>query len=174
VSQPGGEPPKKQPGGKPYRVGVGMVLFNRDGLVFVGLRVDQTQEAWQLPQGGLDPGEEPLAAAYRELAEEIGTDKVELMAEIADWLTYDLPPALAAHVWGGRFRGQRQKWFAFRFHGRDSDIDLDANPGTHTREFSTWKWAPIDQLPQTIVDFKRPIYERLVAEFRHLATTPYR
>ena len=96
------------------------------------------------------------------------------MAETADWLTYDLPPALAAQVWGGRFRGQRQKWFAFRFHGRDGDIDLDANPGTHTREFSTWKWAPIDQLPQTIVDFKRPIYERLVAEFRHLATTPYR
>jgi putative (di)nucleoside polyphosphate hydrolase len=169
MNQPGGEPAVKQTSGKPYRVGVGMVVFNREGLVFVGLREDQTQEAWQLPQGGVDDGEEPLAAAKRELAEEIGTDKIELIAEIGDWLSYDLPPALAAITWNGRFRGQRQKWFAFRFLGRDSDIDLDALPGSHAREFSEWKWMAMAQLPQTIIEFKRPIYERLVREFRHLS-----
>lgn len=153
---------------KPYRQGVGIVLFNQMGRVFVGRRADQAIDAWQLPQGGIDEGEDPLAAARRELKEETGADKTELIGEVSEWLSYDLPPELAAQAWGGGYRGQRQKWFAFRFTGKDSDIRLDGHGGR--QEFLEWKWLPLEQLPAQIVDFKRPLYERLVAEFRHLTT----
>jgi putative (di)nucleoside polyphosphate hydrolase len=148
----------------PYRRGIGIVLFDGRGRVFVGRRSDP-KNAWQLPQGGIDPGESPLAAAWRELKEEIGTDKAEPIGQIEEWLTYDLPPRLAKRAWGGRFRGQKQKWFAFRFLGEDKDIDL----GAHKREFADWKWAELDDLPNIIVAFKRALYRRLVAEFRFLS-----
>ena len=149
---------------RPYRPGVGMMLLNREGQVFVGRRLDQTAEAWQMPQGGIDPGEEPRATALRELAEEIGTAKAEIIAESRDWLTYDLPPELADKVWKGRYRGQKQKWFALRFLGRDSDIDV----ATAHPEFEAWRWAPAGDMLRLIVPFKRALYEQVVAEFRHL------
>ncbi|MEQ9639637.1 MAG: RNA pyrophosphohydrolase [Alphaproteobacteria bacterium] len=149
---------------RPYRKGVGIVLLNRDDLVFVGMRVDQTVAAWQLPQGGIDDGEDPRAAAIRELAEETGVERAEPIAESRGWLSYDLPPDLADKVWKGRYRGQAQKWYAMRFLGTEDDIRLDA----HEQEFSAWKWAPMVALPDLIVPFKRPLYEQVVAEFRHL------
>jgi putative (di)nucleoside polyphosphate hydrolase len=149
----------------PYRQGVGVMLFNRAGAVFVGRRIDTHADAWQMPQGGIDDGESPRDAALRELAEEIGTAKAEIVGESRDWYAYDLPPAVRRKVWGGRFRGQRQKWFALRFTGKDSDIDLDtAHP-----EFAAWKWVSLPSLPELIVPFKRALYRELVAEFGHLA-----
>ncbi len=155
-------------GGKkrPYRLGVGAVLFDRRGRVFVARRIDTAGEAWQMPQGGIDSGEAPRAAVLRELKEEIGTAKARIVGESRGWLAYDLPPALAGKAWGGRYRGQKQKWFALRFTGRAADIRLDA--GTHP-EFSAWKWIPLEDLPRRIVAFKRPLYEALVAEFRRFA-----
>lgn len=148
---------------RPYRRGVGAVVFDPTGRVLVARRIDTPGEAWQLPQGGIDEGEAPRAAVARELAEEIGTDKFEIIAESADWLAYDLPDDIADRVWEGRYRGQRQKWFAVRFTGVDSDVALGAAPHP---EFSDWKWVAIEILPDTIVAFKRAVYERLVAEFR--------
>jgi putative (di)nucleoside polyphosphate hydrolase len=149
----------------PYRPGVGMMLINRAGRVFVAQRIDTPSDAWQMPQGGIDEGETPLEAARRELREEIGTDQAEMIAEIPDWLSYDLPADLIPRLWGGRFRGQTQKWFAFRFLGEDRDIDIE----TETPEFSAWKWAEMRDLPGLIVPFKRGLYERLVEVFAHLA-----
>lgn len=151
---------------RPYRLGVGAVLFDRRGRVFVARRLDTPGPAWQLPQGGLDVGEPPRAAVRRELQEEIGTDKVRIIGETRDWLRYDLPPDLADKAWDGRFRGQKQKWFALRFTGRASDIRLDAS--AHP-EFGDWRWTRLDDLPREIVPFKRPLYEALVAEFRRFA-----
>lgn len=151
---------------RPFRPGVGVVLFNQDGLVLAAKRIDTPGDAWQLPQGGIDAGETPQQAAMRELKEEIGTDKAEIIAETGEWLTYDLPPELRDKVWGGRFRGQRQKWFAMRFLGRDADIDIDHDDHP---EFSEWRWMPLEQLPRLIVPFKRPLYERLVREFGPIA-----
>ncbi len=149
----------------PYRLCVGVVLINRAGRVFVGRRIDQNTPAWQFPQGGIDEGEEPCAAALRELVEEIGTDAAEFLGESASWYDYDLPDKLLGKVWSGRYRGQRQKWFAMRFTGGDSDIDLE----TDQPEFAAWKWVPIDDVPALIVPFKRAVYQRVVDEFRHLA-----
>jgi len=118
--------------------------------------------AWQLPQGGIDPGESPAEAAMRELAEETGTDKAEIVAESRDWHCYDIPAEVARSRWGGRFRGQRQKWFVMRFLGDDSDIDIDA----HDAEFGDWKWVAPAELPDLIVGFKRAIYIALIEEFR--------
>ncbi len=150
---------------RPYRLGVGMVLFNSAGLVFVGRRKDTPEPAWQFPQGGIDKGEDPLQAVWREMHEEIGTDKAQLIGQSCDWLTYDLPPDLAAKSWGGKYRGQKQMWFAFRFVGVDSDIDLE----THTPEFSQWKWMELSLVPDVIVPFKRGLYTQVVAEFLTIA-----
>jgi len=149
---------------RPYRLGVGILLLNRKSNVFVGQRIDTRTEAWQLPQGGIDKGEEPHDAAFRELEEEIGTAKAEIIAESRDWLSYDLPGDLAAKVWKGRYRGQKQKWFAMRFLGKDKDIDVE----TKHPEFSTWKWAALPDLPELIVPFKRDLYRQVVEEFRDL------
>lgn len=145
-----------------YRLGVGAVILNRDGLVFVGQRRDRPG-AWQMPQGGIDAGEDPRAAVLREVAEEIGTDRVEIIAEAEGWLIYDLPPDIAARVWGGRHRGQKQKWFALRFTGEDADIDLEADDRP---EFDAWQWLPMERLPEVIVDFKRDLYRQVVAAFQ--------
>lgn len=146
----------------PYRNGVGVMLLNRDAQVFVARRIDTTSEAWQMPQGGMDPGETPLQAALRELKEEIGTDNAELIRESADWYTYDLPDDLIGKLWGGKYRGQRQKWFAMRFLGQDADVNLL----THHPEFCEWKWIDMRMLPDIIVPFKRNLYKALVDEFR--------
>ena len=143
-----------------YRPCVGVMLFNHQGLVWVGERCD-TPGAWQMPQGGIDDGETPWTAALRELAEEIGTNQVEQLAESRDWHKYDLPGNLIAKNWGGRFRGQQQKWFACRYLGRDSAIDIT----TQDQEFSAWRWIALNDLPDQAVAFKRHIYEDLVAEF---------
>jgi len=147
-----------------YRRGVGIMLLNRDGKVFVGRRIDQEEEAWQMPQGGIDRGETPRDAAFRELREETGTDKADVVAESKGWLTYDLPGALRGRLWRGRYVGQKQKWFAMRFQGRDGDIDL----ATHHPEFSAWRWVGHDQLVTLIVPFKRALYGDVLAEFAHL------
>ena len=150
--------------GLPYRPCVGVLLFNARRQVFVGRRIDMVQEAWQMPQGGIDRGEDPRETALRELEEETGVtpDKVKLLAETQEWLRYDLPPHLVNRVWRGRYRGQEQKWFAARFLGTDADIDVDtAHP-----EFSDWRWSPADELAANAVSFKRALYEAVIAEFR--------
>ena len=149
----------------PYRRGVGMMLLNAAGNVFVAKRIDTLAEAWQMPQGGIDDGEDERTACMRELLEETGTNKAEILAESADWYRYDLPDALIPVVWKGAYRGQEQKWFALRFTGEDSDINI----ATEHPEFLEWKWIPIEQLPEVIVPFKRSLYEDLVKEFRYLA-----
>ena len=155
----------------PYRLNVGAVLFNAAGLVLVARRADLPNAegpdgGWQLPQGGIDDDEDPRTAVLRELAEEIGTDRAEIIAEHPDWLTYDLPPALIGVALRGRFRGQRQRWFALRFTGTDTDIRLDADPHP---EFDAWRWAALAELPDLAVAFKRPIYTVLAHAFRRLA-----
>ncbi len=149
----------------PYRRGVGAVLFNDEGLVFVARRIDTPGDAWQLPQGGIDTDEKPRKAILRELAEEIGTADADILAK-TPWLSYDLPQDLVPLVWGGRYRGQRQRWFALGFRGRDADIRLDA---TSHPEFDAWRWAPLASLPPLAVPFKRPLYAALVAEFAPIA-----
>lgn len=152
----------------PYRANVGVVLINRDGRIFAGRRIDSDSPAWQMPQGGIDDGEKPRKAALRELREETGVSKdlVEFLAKTPDWLTYDLPPELLGKVWGGKYRGQRQKWFLFRFLGRDDQIDI----ATDHPEFDQWRWIGADELLDSIVPFKRAVYEQVIRAFRaHLA-----
>ncbi len=140
------------------------MLLNAASEVFVGQRIDNPADAWQMPQGGIDEGEDPLSAAWREMHEEIGTDNAELVAESTTWLSYDLPAELADRIWKGRFRGQRQKWFVFRFRGKDSDINI----ATIHPEFRSWKWAAMRDLPTMIVPFKRKLYSDLTVEFSGL------
>jgi len=150
----------------PYRLNVGAALFNRAGQVWVGKRAGMPPEmadAWQMPQGGIDAGEDPRAAVLRELAEEIGTANAAIIGEHPDWLDYDLPPHLLGIAWGGQFRGQRQRWFALRFLGDDTDIDLHAH--AHP-EFVAWRWVDLEKLPSLAVNFKRAIYETLAQDFR--------
>jgi putative (di)nucleoside polyphosphate hydrolase len=147
-----------------YRPAVGIMLLNSADLVFVAHRLDMVSDAWQMPQGGIDEGEAPRDAALRELKEEIGTDKATIIAESRGWLRYDLPAELAGQAWGGRYRGQRQKWFSLRFVGSDGDIDL----ATEHPEFSEWKWVPAETLPEIIIPFKRQLYLDILAEFAPL------
>ena len=141
-------------------------MLNSSNQVFVGQRLDSSLEAWQMPQGGIDDGEDPRAAAFRELEEETGvsTHLAEIVGESAGWLTYDLPADLIGTIWKGRYCGQRQKWFAMRFLGNDSDVVLDR----HHAEFAAWRWSPVDDLPRLIVPFKVELYSQIVAEFAHL------
>jgi len=152
----------------PYRPGVGIALFNQRGQVFVAQRIDNPGPAWQMPQGGIDAHEEPLQAAWREMKEEIGTDRARYIGETRDWLQYDLPADLIPQIWKGRFRGQRQKWYAFRFIGDDRDINI----ATEHAEFSAWRWAELAEIPGLIVPFKRKLYEDLAAELAPLVGRP--
>ncbi|WP_375380873.1 RNA pyrophosphohydrolase [uncultured Sphingomonas sp.] len=151
------------PAALPYRPCAGILLVNRAGRVFVGQRIDTTQAGWQMPQGGIDPGEEPRTAAIRELGEETGItpDLIELVAEAPEPLTYDLPPELIGKAWKGRYRGQRQWWFLFRFTGADARIDL----ATPHPEFRAWRWADPAELPGLAVPFKRQLYADVLAAF---------
>jgi putative (di)nucleoside polyphosphate hydrolase len=141
------------------------MLFNQEGKVFVGKRIDQTVEGWQMPQGGIDKGETPRQAALRELMEEVGTDKAEIIAEMDDWVTYDLPAHLVGVAFRGKYRGQRQKWFALRFTGHDGEINLTG----HEPEFSAYQWVSPDALPALIVPFKRETYRQVLAALGPLA-----
>ncbi|MFV0245372.1 MAG: RNA pyrophosphohydrolase [Qingshengfaniella sp.] len=147
----------------PYRPCVGVVLVNAAGRIFAGQRIDTPGEAWQMPQGGIDAGEDPEAAALRELWEETGVtaDKVQVETRTADWLSYDLPAHLIGKIWKGRYRGQKQIWFLLRFSGTDADIKID---GKHP-EFERWQWMAPQDLIASIVPFKREIYVRVMAEF---------
>ena len=148
----------------PYRPAAGVMLLNREGKVFVAQRLDSTLEAWQMPQGGLDEGEEPLRGALRELEEEtgIGEEHVEILASAPDELYYDLPPDLVGKLWKGKWRGQRQSWFLGRFTGTEEDVNIEtAHP-----EFRAWKWADPEELPAMIVPFKRKLYQDVLEAFR--------
>jgi len=150
--------------GLPYRECAGIMLINAEGRVFVGSRLDMQSDAWQMPQGGIDEGETPREGAMRELFEETGVtaDKAEVVAELPDWMPYDLPADMIGRLWGGRYRGQTQKWFLIKFLGTDDDIDLDV----HHREFGDWQWAEPEKLPELIVPFKAELYRRVLNEFR--------
>lgn len=148
---------------RPYRPCVGIMLLNNQGLVFVGNRIDVPGDHWQMPQGGIDKGEEPLDAAFREVQEETGIapSKVELIRQSETWHAYDLPKPLSRKIWRGKYRGQTQCWFAMRFTGQDSEIDLE----THKAEFSQWRWVGLAELPSLIVPFKRHTYQQVIEEF---------
>lgn len=154
---------------RPYRLGVGAVLFNPEGRVWVGRRIQKNDQSisnfWQMPQGGIDEGENPSEAVFRELVEETGTDKADVIAETSVWLDYNLPETLADRSWGGKYQGQRQKWFALRFTGNETDFDLDRH---HDPEFSEWKWVNLKDLTSMIVSFKVPMYSAIVSEFLHI------
>lgn len=160
----------------PYRPCVGMMVLNRQGLVWVGHRISETDSEmagsthlWQMPQGGIDKGEEPREAAMRELYEETGMRSLSLIEEAPGWIDYDLPRELIGVVWKGRYRGQTQKWFAYRFEGDESEIAINPPPGGHEPEFDGWTWKPMADLPGLIVPFKLAVYQKVVATFAHLA-----
>ncbi len=158
----------------PYRPCVGTTVLDRDGRVFIGRRIDGPEHvdavhAWQMPQGGVDPGEDPWPAALRELYEETNIRSVEKLGEIDEWLCYDIPRDLVGQAWSGKYRGQRQKWYALRFMGDEREIDIAHPAGGHEPEFVEWRWEPMQNLPELIVPFKRPVYERVVKEFAKFA-----
>ncbi|MGP4805579.1 RNA pyrophosphohydrolase [Agrobacterium cavarae] len=160
----------------PYRPCAGIMVLNDKGLVWAGRRISQgnsefdgSPQLWQMPQGGIDDGEAPLAAAIRELYEETGMKTVTLLAEARDWIHYDLPLQLIGIGLRGKYRGQAQKWFAFRFDGDESEIQINPPPGSNEAEFDAWDWKPMESLPELIVPFKRSVYEQVVEQFRHLA-----
>ncbi|MGZ9092663.1 MAG: RNA pyrophosphohydrolase [Rhodoplanes sp.] len=158
----------------PYRPCVGVMVLNGEGRAFIGRRIDGPEHVdethvWQMPQGGVDTGEDPWPAALRELYEETNIRSIEKLGEIADWLSYDLPPDLIGHAWSGRYRGQTQKWYALRFTGAESEIDIAHPAGGHKPEFVEWRWEPVANLAGLIIPFKRPVYERVVQEFARFA-----
>jgi putative (di)nucleoside polyphosphate hydrolase len=155
-----------------YRPCVGIALFNRAGLVFVGRRANKALREhsapgfeWQMPQGGIDAGEAPRVAAFRELREETGVASASLLAEASEWYTYDLPQDISQSAWKGRYRGQTQKWFAFRFEGEDSEIDILSPQDGVKAEFDAWRWERLERTPELIIPFKRGVYEQVVREF---------
>lgn len=157
-----------------YRPCVGIMVLNRDGLIWLGQRSDAKQHIvegpgtwWQMPQGGIDKGEDPAAAARRELYEETRIRSIEIVAEHPDWLYYDLPKELLGKKWGGRYRGQKQKWFAVRFTGDDSEIDI--SPPDHEIEFDAWRWAKRSELMDLVVPFKAEVYREVLAGLGRLA-----
>ena len=159
----------------PYRPCAGITVFNRDGLVFAGRRTDgpehtDTTHVWQMPQGGIDDNEDPYKAALRELYEETNIRSVEKLGEVPEWLTYDIPREILSGAWQGKYRGQKQKWYALRFTGDDSEIDV-TNPGGghHKAEFLAWRWVDIRELPALVVPFKQQLYVRVVQEFEKFA-----
>jgi len=154
----------------PYRPCAGLAVFNRAGRVFIGRRIDGPEHVdnihvWQMPQGGIDPGEDPWPAALRELHEETNISSVEKLGEIKEWLVYDIPREIVGQAWGGRYRGQKQKWYALRFTGEESEIDIAHPAGGHDPEFVEWRWERLANLPAMVVPFKRTVYERVVQEF---------
>ena len=154
----------------PYRPCVGLTVFNREGLVFIGKRLDGPEHVdmthvWQMPQGGLDAGEDPYRCGLRELKEETSIRSVEHLATVDDWLTYDIPRAIVGQAWSGKYRGQTQKWFALRFTGDDGEIDVLHPAGGHEPEFVEWRWERARNLPGLVIPFKRKTYERVIAEF---------
>jgi putative (di)nucleoside polyphosphate hydrolase len=150
----------------PYRSNVGIMMVNKTGYIFVGQRLDNNQDAWQMPQGGIDAGEDPETAAYRELLEETGVNRqnVRFLASSSRWLSYDLPEDLIPTLWNGKFRGQKQKWFLFKFLGKDGDINI----ATEHPEFSEWKWISKENLLEEIVPFKKSVYENVLKEFKNI------
>ena len=163
-----------RPESLPYRPCVGTAVFNRDGRVFVGRRIDGPEHvdelhAWQLPQGGIDRGEDAWPAALRELYEETNIRSVEKLDEIAEELCYDIPREILGRAWNGKYRGQCQKWYALRFTGKDSEINIDDPGGGHKPEFVEWKWVAMRELPDLVIPFKRLTYERVVKEFQRFA-----
>lgn len=145
-----------------YRPSVGILLMNHNKEIFIAQRRDFAQDAWQLPQGGIDEGETPLEAGFREMKEEIGTDNAEFLAESQDWHNYDFPQFLIPRLWKGQYRGQRQKWLLFKFLGNDSEINIETN---HP-EFSQWRWAKAEDVVSLAVHFKRSIYNKIILEFQ--------
>ncbi len=164
------------PDSLPYRPCVGVMILNSNGLVWAGRRipVDNGElgahdKLWQMPQGGIDRGETAFEAAVRELYEETGIKSATLIAEAPNWINYELPSHLVGIALKGKYRGQTQRWFAFRFEGNESEIAINPPPSGHTAEFDRWEWKPMSELPDLIVSFKRGVYEEVVAVFSHLA-----
>ena len=149
---------------KPYRNCVGLLVINKNGDVFIGKRIDSNLNAWQMPQGGIEADEDPKTAGIREMEEEIGTKNAELIGEMSEWLNYDIPENLSHRLWNGKYRGQTQKWLAFKFLGNDSEINIK----TKDPEFKEWKWEKHTNLPRLAVPFKRDIYKKVIKEFEKL------